>query len=142
MNWLDYALLLSVGLAAMRGFMTGFILELCGVVGLVLGVWGAIHVNGRVALWFGLEERHEALSFLVTVLLILVALHVLGVALTKLVDAAQLGLPNKLGGALLGSLRAAFLLSVFLNILLAKQDSGWVPPLETMRNSVLIPPLR
>ncbi len=142
MNWLDYALLLLVGLAAMRGFMKGFILELCGSVGLVLGIWGAIHFNERVARWIGLEERHEVLSFLATVLLILVALHFLGVALTKLVDAVQLGLPNKLGGALLGSLRAAFLLSVFLNILLAKQDSDWAPPVKTMKNSVLISPLR
>lgn len=142
MNWLDYTLLLFVGVAAVRGFMKGFILELCGSAGLVLGVWGAIHFNERVARWIGLEERHEVLSFLATMLLILVALHFLGVALTKLVDAVQLGVPNKLGGALLGSLRAAFLLSVFLNILLAKQDSDWAPPLKTMKNSVLVPHLR
>lgn len=142
MNWLDYTLLLFVGLAAMRGFMKGFMLELCGLAGLVLGIWGAIHFNVRVARWFGLEERHEALSFLVTVLMILAALHFLGVALTKLLEVVQLGLPNKLGGALLGSLRAAFLLSVLLNILLAKQDSEWAPPLETMKNSVLLHALR
>ena len=142
MNWIDYTLIAILGFAAVRGFMKGFVLELCGLIGFVLGIWGAIHFNSLVARWFGLEEQHEAVSFLITVLLILVALHFIGVALTKALDAVQLSLPNKLGGTLLGTLRAAFLLSVLLNILFAKHDSGWTPPLETLRSSALVSPLR
>lgn len=122
--------------------MKGLILGLCGLAGMVLGIWGAIHFNSHIARWVGLEERHEALSFLVAVVLILVALHFLGLAITKLLDVAQLGLPNKLGGALLGGLRAAFLLSVFLNILLAERNVGWAPSSEIRKSSVLVPPLR
>lgn len=142
MNWIDCTLLAILCFAALRGFMKGFVLELCGLVGLVLGLWGAIHFNHRVAIWFGLQDQHEAVSFLITVLLILVVLHFLGVALTKVIDATQLSLPNKLGGTLLGGIRTAFILSVVLNVLSAEHDRGWAPPLEPLRSSVLAPPLR
>ena len=142
MNWVDWVLLILVAIAAVRGFMRGFILELCGLIGLVLGIWGAIHLNDRVAMWFGLDPSNEAVSFLVTLVLIVALVHLIGVLLTKVLEAAQLELPNRLGGLLFGVVRKAFLLSVVLNVLLARHDASWAPSSKVLEGSVLFRPLR
>lgn len=142
MNWIDCSLLAIFCFAALRGFTRGFILELCGLIGLVLGIWGAIHFHHRLANWLGIQDRHEAISFLITVLVILVAVHFLGVALTKVIEAAELSLPNKLGGTLLGAVRAAFSLSVLLNVLSAGSDRGLTLLTEPLQDSALAPALR
>jgi membrane protein required for colicin V production len=142
MNWLDWVLLILVAIAAVRGFMRGFILELCGLIGLVLGIWGAIHLNDRVAAWLGLDVANEVLSFLVTLGLIVALVHLLGLLLTKVLEAAQLELPNRLGGLLFGAVRKAFLLSVVLNVLLAWRAAPWGPSAGILEESILFRPLR
>jgi membrane protein required for colicin V production len=142
MNWIDYAIIALIGFAAVRGFMRGFIIEVCGLLGLVLGIWGAIHFNGLVAGWLGLGTDKEAIAFLITVLIILVLVYLLGRALTKVVDIVQLSLPNKVAGTFFGALRKAFVLSVVLNVLYAKHQSAWAPSLEAQQKSVLFEPLR
>ncbi len=142
MNWIDYAIIALVLFAAVHGFMRGFIIEVCGLLGLVLGIWGAIHFNDRVAQWLGLGTDRETISFLITVIIILVLVNLLGRALTKVIDIAQLSLPNKVAGTLFGAVRKVFVLSVVLNILFAKHDSAWAPSLEAQRRSVLFEPLR
>jgi membrane protein required for colicin V production len=142
MNWIDWAIIGLIGFAAVRGFMRGFIVEVCSLLGLLLGIWGGIHLNDKVAKWLGMNPEKEALSFLVTLAIILLLVHVIGRMLTKAVDAAQLSLPNKLGGTLLGAVRKAFVLSVLLNIAFAKHESSWVPSLGTQKASGLFAPLR
>ncbi len=142
MNWIDHVLLALIGFAAIRGFMKGFVREVCGLVGLVLGIWGAIHFNHKVAVWTGLGQQNEVVSFLITLIVIVIALHVLGIALTKALDVAQLSIPNKLGGLLFGAVRKAFLLSVVLNVLLAKHQRGWSPSLDAQQDSILFEPIR
>lgn len=142
MNWLDWVLLTLLGMAGVRGFMRGFVLELCGLIGLVLGLWGGIHLNDRVAAWLGLDPANEALSFLVTLVLIVALVHLLGLLLTKVLEAAQLELPNRLGGLIFGTVRKAFLLSVVLNVLLAQHDAAWAPSGQSLEGSVLFRPLR
>lgn len=142
MNWIDCSLLAILCFAALRGFTRGFILELCGLIGLVLGIWGAIHFHHRLASWLGIQDRHEAISFLIAVLVILVAVHFLGVALTKVIEAAELSLPNKLGGTLLGAVRTAFTLSVLLNVLAAGSGRGLTPLTGPLQNAALAPALR
>jgi membrane protein required for colicin V production len=142
MNWIDWTIVGLIGFAAVRGFMRGFIVEVCSLVGLVLGIWGGIHLNDRVAQALGMDPQKEALSFLVTLGIIVLLVHLLGRLVTKAVDAAQLGIPNKLAGAALGALRKAFVLSVLLNIAFAKHESSWAPSLGTQRASGLFAPLR
>ncbi len=142
MNWLDYTIIALLVFAAVRGFMRGFIIEVCGLLGLVLGIWGAVHFNVQVAEWLGLGPDKEAVSFLVTVVGILVAVSLIGRALTKVVDVAQLSLPNKVAGLFFGVLRKVFVLSVVLNILFAKHLSAWAPSSEVQERSLVFGPLR
>ncbi|HMU12619.1 MAG TPA: CvpA family protein [Flavobacteriales bacterium] len=142
MNGIDWAILALIGFAAVRGFMRGFIIEVCALLGMVLGIWGAIHFSDRVAQWLGLGPDKETITFLVTVIGILIIVHLIGRALTTVIDIAQLGLPNKVAGLLFGAVRKAFVLSVLLNILFAMQDRAWVRALGTQKESKLFGPVR
>ncbi|MFT3884494.1 MAG: CvpA family protein [Flavobacteriales bacterium] len=115
MNGLDWVLLALLALGAIRGFRNGFIVEVCSLLGLVLGIWGAVHFSGRVSAWLGWGEERAVIAFLITVLAVMLIVHLIGRALTAALDLAQLSLPNRVAGIVFGALRMAFLVSVLLN---------------------------
>ncbi|MCO6481597.1 MAG: CvpA family protein [Flavobacteriales bacterium] len=142
MNWLDWVMMALLAAAAVRGFFRGFVVEIASLVALVAGIWAASRYNARVAGWIGLDPQHEVISFLVTFIGVLVAVHLLAKLITKAMDLAMLGLPNKVAGCFFGLLRAAFVLSVVLNILLARAEVSGLVPRDTLDASVLYKPLR
>lgn len=142
MNWLDWALLALLAFAAVRGFMRGFIVEVASLLGLVIGIWAAVHFSAQVGASLHLDPEHETLSFIITLLAVLVLVHLLARAVTKAIDIAQLSLPNKVAGVLFGAIRKAFMLSVLLNILFAKEQAGWPPDQATREGSALYAPMK
>ncbi|MBL0129386.1 MAG: CvpA family protein [Flavobacteriales bacterium] len=141
MNWLDITLLIVLGFAALKGFQRGFIIEIASVIGLVLGIWAGVHVSEEVTEWLGLEIKQEATAFLITFILVLVLVVLLGRVLTKLIDIAQLSLPNKLAGIVLGVVRSAFTLSIALNLIMGYSD-GTTPAQDVREASHLFTPIR
>ena len=142
MNWLDWLLLALLGAAAVRGFFRGFVVEVAALVALVLGIWVAARYNAKVAAWTGLDAEHEAIAFIITLIGVMVVVHVLARVLTKVMDMAMLGLPNKVAGTVFGALRSAFVLSVLLNILMVRGETSGIVPAEVLQESVLYPPVR
>lgn len=141
MNWLDILLLLILALAAWKGFRRGFLIELASLLGLVLGIWAGVHFSDRVTAALDLEVKHAAVAFLITFVLVLLLVLLLGHLLTKLIDIAQLSLPNKVAGIAFGVLRSAFTLSIALNLLLGYSD-GAFPPEHVRQGSSLFSPMR
>jgi len=141
MNWLDLLLLVLLGIAAFKGFTRGFIIEVCSLLALVLGIWAGVHLSGRVGEAIGLDADRTAIAFLATFVLVLIGTYLLGRGLTKLIDIAQLGFPNKLAGIGFGVLRSAFTLSIVLNLLIG-WSSGAMPSAEARDASSLHDPVR
>lgn len=140
MNWIDITIIAVAALAAVKGFSRGFIVELASLVALVVAIWAGLHLSERVAEATGLGIDHAALAFLITFLLVLLAIHLLARALTTLVDIAQLSMPNKLAGVLFGVVRAVFTLSVALNLFMGYSD-GTIPPAEARKASMFYSPV-
>ena len=141
MNWLDWAVVVVFALAAFKGFQRGFIIELSSLLALLLGIWTGVRVSKQVGQAIGLGEDSKALAFLITFIAVLILVHVLARALTKLIDSAQLGVPNKLAGIGFGVIRSAFTLSVMLN-LLAGWSEGSMPSKRVREDSRLYDPIR
>ncbi|MBL7939805.1 MAG: CvpA family protein [Flavobacteriales bacterium] len=141
MNWLDWVLIALVAFAAIKGFSRGFIVEVCSLLALVLGIWAGTHFSERVADAIGLGSKNSAVAFLVTFLIVLVGVHLLARFLTTLIDIAQLSLPNKVAGVLFGALRQAFTLSIALN-LLASFSSDALPSTQACADSTLYAPFK
>ncbi|MCB0791151.1 MAG: CvpA family protein [Flavobacteriales bacterium] len=141
MNWFDWLLLALLLLGALRGFSRGAIMEMTALAALVLGVLGAIHGSDRVAAWLDLTKDQHVIAFAATFIGILLVVHLIGRALTTVIDVMQLGLPNKMAGALLGFVRAVLVLSITVNVLGALPRDGW-PGERTLHASLLYPRVR
>lgn len=119
MNYIDIVLGILLIIAAVRGFMKGFIIELASLAALILGIWGAIHFSYFTADFitntFHWESAYIGLvAFMITLLIIVVVVHIIGKLLTKVVEAMALGVLNHLAGMLFGVLKTALILSVVL----------------------------
>lgn len=141
MNWLDWTIIALAAYAAVKGFSRGFVVEVASLVALVVGAWVAMHFSDRVVEAIGLGTKNGAIAFLLTFILVVVAVHFLARFLTTLMDIAQLSFPNKAAGVLFGALRSAFTLSIALNLLAGYSDDT-LPPREAREASVLYEPVR
>ena len=141
MNWLDWLLTALLALAAFKGFQRGFIVELSSLVAFILGIWIAVQASDRVGSILGIAAEQSALAFLLTFVLVLVAVLLRARGRTTLIDLAQLGLANKLAGSVFGVLRSAFTLSILLNLLAAWSD-GTMPSREAREGSTLYGPVQ
>src|SRR5210317_1176638 len=112
MNTIDIVLGIILIFGTVNGFMKGLFVEVTTLVGLVLGIYGAIHFSYFLGdflkssvTWD--QSMIELVSFAGTFLIILVALVLLGKAMTKVADTLALGFFNKIIGAVFGLLKYA-----------------------------------
>ena len=81
------------------------------------------------------------ISFAVTFIAIVIAVHILAKALNKLIDAIALGIVNRLLGVLFSVLKVAFIVSIIL-VLINKADNRYkFIPDDTKEKSLLYKPL-
>jgi membrane protein required for colicin V production len=119
MNYIDIILGLLLIVAAIRGFIKGFIYEVASLVALVLGVWGGIHFSYSLADFlkhtFSWNSQYlDLISFFIILVVIIVLVHMAGIALSKIVEAISLGFLDHTAGLLFGIVKAAFILSILL----------------------------
>lgn len=119
MNTVDVVIGIILIFGTVNGFMKGLFIEITTLVGLVLGVYGAIHFSYFLGdflkdsvTWD--ESLIQVVAFAGTFLLILIALVLLGKAMTKIAETIALGFFNKLVGAIFGFLKYALILSIVL----------------------------
>ncbi len=146
MNHVDIALMLVLALGVWRGFKKGFIISLFDVIGLGLGVYGGIHFSDAFAEWLKTEfnigiDWLPFSSFLVTLLLILIVIHLLARAITKVLKLAMLGTVNKVGGAVFGLARSVLFVSLALLFLHPLNKKAQFVSDEALEASLLYTPI-
>lgn len=119
MNSIDIVLGIFLLIGLIQGFRKGFFVELASLVGLVLGVVGALYfshfVSGfleKFTNWNG--QTLHLVAFVVTFIGIVILVSLLARMLTKTLDLMALGLLNKLLGSVFGILKLAFIASLIL----------------------------
>jgi len=147
MNYIDIVLGILLIIAAVRGFVKGFIVELASLAALILGVWGAIHLSHYTGDFlrdaFDLSSKHAGLiAFIVTFVLIIVVVHIFGNFLTHVVEAMQLGLLNHLAGLFFGVLKTALILSILLVFFDKMDEDSHILDPETKEKSQVYEPLK
>lgn len=86
---------------------------------MILGIYGAIHFSEFTATYLNellsWNKKYIAIvSFILTFIIIVIAITLLGKLFTKMADFASLGWVNKLVGGLFGCLKMALIVSVLL----------------------------
>ena len=119
MSTIDIILAALLLFGLVKGFIKGLFVEITSLVALVLGLYGAIHfsyfaanfLNSKVE-WS--EKYIQIISFAITFVIIVLIISLSGKLLTKLADAAALGIVNKVFGAVFGMIKIGLILSVVL----------------------------
>lgn len=129
MNFLDYAVLIIVGIFAILGYRKGIIVSLTTLAALVLGIYAAVNFSNYLdaTLMENLRPSRKWLPFIsfgITFLLVLVGVLLVGKVMEKLVDLVGLGFVNRLLGALFGAIKGIILSSVLFFIIVTVDHQG------------------
>ena len=141
-NALDLILLLPLLLGAYSGWKKGLILEVFGLLALAGGIYGGIHFSNEVASWMqdGLKWDSEYLpviAFATTFIGIVVAVHFLARALSKVAKMAALGWLNRAAGALFSMAKVLQITSIALWTFHGLDDKFKLVPDELKEESAL-----
>lgn len=144
MNTIDIIFGIILLLGAIQGFRKGLFVELASLVGLVVGVYGAIHFSFYVGDWLvektsWSEQVIKLTAFAVTFIIIVMVVSLAGKLLTKVANFAMLGIVNKIVGAAFAVIKYAFLLSVVLLFIDAADRQIQIVGEDKKDESVLYP---
>ncbi|WPY98590.1 CvpA family protein [Christiangramia sp. OXR-203] len=146
MNTVDIVLGIFLLYGLVRGFFRGFLTELASLVGLVAGIYGAIHFSYYAGEFLSQHvdwdiEIINLASLAITFLIIIFVVSLVGKMLTKAADFAALGIVNKLLGAVFGLLKSAFVASVIIMFFMTSNKTLEFVETETLEESVLYEPV-
>jgi membrane protein required for colicin V production len=123
MNWLDYLLLVTIGLSVLRGLGRGFTREIIGLVAsmaaLVLGMWFYGTAGTLVKRWVSSDRAANLIGFLMVVLAVILAGAIAGWMVSHFVKAVGLSFFDRLLGAGFGLIRGALVAIALLTAYIA-----------------------
>lgn len=146
MNTLDFILLIPLAYFAYKGFTKGFIITLAMLVGILAGLYAAIHFS-EYAIGFLTDRLNTStgnirmISYLVTFVIALVLVFLLGQFLTGVVKTTGLGFLNRTGGVILGVAKGLLIISAILVLFNTIDPKSSLIGKETKEQSVLYKPL-
>ena len=114
--YLDIIIVIPILWGMFRGFKRGLIIELCTLMALVLGVYGAASFGDMAGAYLQSEFNTDprislVLAFSIVFIIIVIAVFIFGKILEGLIKMVALGIVNKLFGLLFGMLKFALIVS-------------------------------
>lgn len=127
MNIVDLVLVIILIAGAVHGFVRGFFVEFASVAALVLGVLCALLFSVYLRAWLSgvvswRPETIKVVAFLLIFISVVITVHLIAHALEKFVRAIALGPLSRVGGAIFGLIKTAFIVS-FLMYVIAKIEA-------------------
>jgi len=124
MNWLDYALLLIIGLSIVHGLSHGALRMVTTFLSLVLGIYGASKWHSQAAAFsqyhFGTAPAiSDVIGYVAVFLLLFAAVEMVGQRLSALVTLIHLNLVDRLAGAAFGAMLGAIFAGLNIVVLTA-----------------------
>lgn len=147
MNTLDLLIIIPLAIGFVFGLFKGLLRGITSIVSVLLGILGArlfgpllYHIlNDSLALH---SKLILPLSYFIVFVAVAVALHILTRLLDKMFDALLLGGINKLLGGILGLVKYALIVSIFLNVFDIANRHLSLLSNETKEKSLLYQPVK
>jgi membrane protein required for colicin V production len=142
MSLLDAIIILFIAIFAWKGFRNGLVKEVFRIVGLVLAIFIAFQYANTAGSVLGmfLNIQEAYLPFIGFALLFItaqIAVHIAVLFMDKLIQLLLLSIPNRLFGALFGTLKCSLIISILLIFL-----AGFgIPGNETRKETLLYKPM-
>lgn len=122
MNALDIIVLTFLGLLVFNGIRKGFIISLASLIGLILGIYVAVHFSNYTVSF--LKEHFHAngswvpvLSFSITFLAVLILVILIAKVVEKMVSLVGMSILNHILGGVFGLVKGIIIVSVILYII-------------------------
>ncbi len=146
MNLLDIILGIILIFSFFQGTKKGLFVTLASLIGLVLGIMGAIYFSDYAANyineWFSWKEQTTSFAAMaVTFIAIVIIVNWAGKFLTKIADFAFLGIFNKLLGGVFNMIISAFIVSVIFMFFNEWNATEYVISEEKKNNSYPYEPI-
>ncbi|APD06938.1 hypothetical protein UJ101_01419 [Flavobacteriaceae bacterium UJ101] len=122
-NIIDIIIGIFLLFGAYQGFSKGLIYQLSSLLGLIIGIYGAINFSNYAADYLSNENLVDPKYIKVTALFItfigiLIAIHFIGKALESIFSLTGLGILNTLGGILFSLAKQIIILSLLIMLIL------------------------
>lgn len=143
---LDIVIVLLLIWGAYSGFKSGFLIQSLTLVAFLLGIWAGFHFC-RVVSEFMVEHFHmhglyvTPVAFAIILILVIILINIIGYWLTNLMGKGVIGTMNRIGGAIFGILKMAFIISILFWIILSIDVHHKFFTQEIRHKSFLEPPI-
>lgn len=146
MPYLDLIIIVPLAWGMLRGFRRGLIIEICTLMALILGIYGAAAFGDMGADYLVKEYNTEpalslVLAFTILFIAIVAVVFLFGKMLERVVKMVALGLVNKLFGMLFGFAKFLLIVSALFFIWNGFPLTANVIPDEWKRGSYLFEPV-
>lgn len=145
MGFIDIVLGAFLAYAVFKGFKNGLIVELASLVSLYIGVYVAVKFSSVVGAALGdaisTSKTGKVIAFVLTFLGVVVGIHYLAKALSKIASIVFLGWLNKLGGIVFGLLKTILILGIVLSLFQKVNYKNALVSKETQEKSLFFNPI-
>ncbi|MDQ3046648.1 MAG: CvpA family protein [Bacteroidota bacterium] len=146
MNFIDVIICIPLIWGLYKGFTKGLIIEAATMIAFGLGVWGGIHfsdfISNKISTWFNWQSPYlPVVSFCVTFLAIIIVVYFIAKMIQRMVEGMALSAVNKIGGAILGVMKFALVLSVVIFVIDAIEKSYPLISFKAKEESLLYKPM-
>ncbi|HLU50516.1 MAG TPA: CvpA family protein [Flavobacteriaceae bacterium] len=140
--YLDLIIAVPILWGMFRGFKRGLIIELCTLMALVLGIYGAAAFGEMAGEYLQTEFNTDprislVLAFTIVFILIVVVVFIFGKVLEGVIKMVALGLINKIFGLLFGAMKFTLILSGVFFILTGFPITEKLIPQTWKKESIL-----
>lgn len=155
MNIVDLVLVIILIAGTIQGFVKGFFVEFASVAALVLGVLCAMLFSAYFQTWLSghvswRPETIKTVAFILIFISVVITVHLIANALEKFVRAIAMGPLSRVGGAIFGVIKTAFIISFLMYVITKiesydvtiipkgpKSESKYYKPIEKLLPNIL-----
>ena len=143
MNYLDIIIAIVLFLFGWKGLRKGLVIEVVTLLALGVGIYGAMRFSDftaeRLQEVMTIQPKYlNTVSFILTFILLVIAVNVIGRAVKKTIHSLNLGSFDRLGGFLFGAAKGVLLCSTLVLVLNNLQFMGLIKE-EVRKESYLYP---
>lgn len=147
MNFIDIFLAVLLLYGAIRGFISGLIIQISSLIGFVLGIYLALRFSDLFASTlvddYGIQQTSylPIVSFAILFVAVLIGIFFLGKGIKMLLKVTMLSPIDKIGGAILGMMKYVIIFGMAFNFLNHSEPPIHLISEETIEESVLYSPV-
>lgn len=123
MAFVDWAIVILIGLAVLGGLSQGFFRSVCSLgglfLGLVLAAWNHARVAALIVPVVRIEAVADTIGFLIVAMVVMCLFDYIGKTLASALHMMGLGFVDRLAGAAFGFLQGALAVTLFILVTVA-----------------------